>query len=129
MPLNPLIIGYTEKEKLSKLKEFAEAHPLSYGDLLDTYNGKKAAVGDDPRFVCYIPAKYRVVFSIEEQRKGQMRHCSISVVAKGKLPNPFACNELIKLLGFKNEINIENPCKELQVWIEEERSINIAEFI
>lgn len=123
-----LIIGPKEKEKLQRLKEFAEANPIQYAEMMKIMNGKKNPVGDDPRFVAYIPEGFRVVYSVEAQKAGLMRHCSISVRGNGKLPNVAAVDELIKLLGFSG-IH-EGAANNAYIWLENDDSaINILELL
>jgi hypothetical protein len=126
--MRALIIGPKEKEKLQKLKEFAEANPIGYTEMIKIKNGKRRPVGDDPRFVAYIPDGFRVVYSVEAQKPGLMRHCSISVKNKGKLPNVHAADELIKLLGFSG-IH-EGAANNAYIWLENDDSaINILELM
>ncbi len=122
-----LIIGPEERDKLQRLKEFAETNPLSMQDLQATIAGTKPPVGDDVRFVVYVPNGYRVVYSIEEQKPGKYRHCSISVSEKGKFPNPIAFNELIKLLGFKYQLLESNLSENMPYIHLEPNAINILE--
>ena len=99
-----LILDGETKDKLQNLVAYAENNPLTMDDLLDTYNKQLAPVGDMSGHVVNLPFGFRVVYSIEQQVKGDVRHLSISVDDEGKLPNDVAVREVMKLIGFKNEL-------------------------
>lgn len=122
--MRPLLIDDKVKADLKELAEYAEKNVYSMDDLLDIMNGATDPPGLDKNFTRTIPYEYRVVFTIEDQVKGKFRHLSISVGDRTKLPNPHACEEIIKLLGFESEIY---EC--LINVSEEEGAINILEKI
>lgn len=106
--------------------EYAHQHVLSMDDLLDIFNGQEPPVGDRPEHVCQLPVGYRVVFNLEKQNHGVVRHISVSVDSPGKLPNIEAVREIARLFGIKKEL------EECVVSVEEGRgnvnkSINIIE--
>lgn len=134
MKIRPLIIGDIERGNLQKLKEYAEANPISMEDLKSTVVGAKPPIGDDARHAVYLPVGYRVVYSVEQQMPGIMRHFSISVPEKGKFPNMHVVNELIGILGFKEKVDPKQPLsnerpREFFVWIEHQQAINILEIM
>jgi len=55
---------------------------------------------------------FRVVFCIEEQNVGKVKHISISVDAPNKLPNMEAVALIVDLFG------IEGPITSHQIWTE-----------
>jgi hypothetical protein len=71
---------------------------------------------------------YTCAFSIEQQPAGFVRHLSVSVPRKGKLPNYPAMEMLTELFGFD-----EFPPTKGRVWVEEfepgHEAINVAEVI
>lgn len=101
--MRPLVINNDIKEQINKLVAHAEKNPFSMDDLLDAYNKQAPVAGDYAEFTIHIPVGYRVVYSIEKQKK-DVRHISISVDAEGVLPHVLVVEAIIKLFGFKNEL-------------------------
>lgn len=99
-----LIIDNNVKLNAKLLIEHASANPLTMDDIVKTLDGLKEPVGNDPKFTLMIDDGYKVVYSIEEQSKGKVKHMSISVNEPKKLPSPDAVEEIMKLLEFKDPI-------------------------
>jgi hypothetical protein len=96
------------------LKEYANLHPFSMDDLLDMMNGQEPVVGDRPEHVIMIPYGYRVVYSIEDQPVGRIKHISVSVDDSKALPSIPALAEIAGLFGFdpslqQHQISIQGP--------------------
>lgn len=125
--MRSLVIGREEKEKIKNLVEHAEKNIMQMDDLLDTINKEMLPVGDMDNFSCQIPNGYKVVYSIENQPAGMVRHLSISVPEEGAYPHP---DVVIMLMG---EIPFENKIHNCNVWIEDignnRAAINVAEII
>lgn len=102
------ILSDKSKSHLTALKNYAEANPISFDDLLDIRNGREPFIGDRPGHSCTIPAGFRVVFSIEYQpvkdsnEFAKTRHASFSI--HDRVPHPDACKALMTELGFKKEL-------------------------
>jgi len=94
-----LFMGPEERESLRTLKEYAEANPISLDDLLDQMNGERKPVGSMQEYTRHIPVNYKVVFSIEEQPKADIRHCSVS--CNGNTPSIEAMEWILKELGYR----------------------------
>ena len=79
-------------------------------------------IGDNPKHVVYLGPHYKIVFSIERQPLGLIKHLSMSCMNRGgKLPAIEFVNQFLKILGF------EFPdVKKNQVWIEDDNAINVA---
>lgn len=120
-----LVLGDKFKKDLQSLKEHAEKNPYSMDDLLDVMNKSAPIPGDIPEFRRIIPIDIMVVFTIENQVKCDLRHCSISVKKKGVFPNPHIIQEIITELGFKS------PLKECHVTQDTgcDEAISIIEII
>lgn len=101
-----ITITNDERERAAELRQYAEDHPLTMDDLLATKLGYKDPIGDNENHVMYMGAVtvLRLVFSIEEQVKGKVRHLSISVEGdKDLLPAPIIVElEIMPLFGMKN---------------------------
>jgi hypothetical protein len=120
-----LIIDNSVKAEIKALMKYAEKNPYSMDDLLDIVNGSMESPGDQREFQMYIPMGYKVVYTMEIQNVGLVRHISISVNTPGKLPGQEVVTFIIPFFGFKrtihdNVIKIEGPKDGLQ-------SINIWE--
>ena len=125
--MRPMIIDDNVKRKMEKLAAYAEAHIFSMDDLLDMVNKEKPPPGLDPNFQVEIPVGYKVVYSIEDQPAGKVRHLSVSVDAKGKLPSIPAVKEIMIMLGFTKEIE---QCKvDLENLEEDHSAVNVLEVI
>ena len=72
-------------------------------DLLDIHNGAEPP-GDRPGFSCELPFGYRVVFTLEKQNIGKVRHLSISVSIPGNLPSMTAVEAIMHEIGFDNKL-------------------------
>jgi hypothetical protein len=124
--MNALLIDNEVKADLNRLVEYAETHPFSIDDLLDIQNGVLPPPGDNPERVCLIPFDYRIVYSIEQQLKGDVRHLSMSVSGENKLPSIQAVETIMGFVGFKN--GLQDCMKYLEDVSENHQAINILEF-
>lgn len=117
-----LVINDEVRSTIKKLIEYAESHQYSLDDLLDIKNKQLSVAGDEPEFSCEIPDGFRVVYTIENQPMGKVRHISISISGeKGKLPNPAAVEMIISEFGFKNKL------EDCHVSIEKDIAINVID--
>lgn len=127
MRLRPLIIDDIVRARIGDVIAYAEHNVLSMDDLLDIHNKQGPAPGDMIGYVCFIPFGYNVVYSIEEQNPGKMRHLSISVDEDGKLPSPSAVEFIMQLFGFKKDLKecivIKQDCSPTR------ECINVLELI
>lgn len=74
-----VVISEEEIDKIKGLAKFAEENALSMDDVLDTLNKQKLPVGDDERFVVELSNGIKIVYSIENQEVGVVKHLSVSV--------------------------------------------------
>lgn len=124
--MRPLIIGENEKRELLRIKYYAESNPFSVDNMLDIYNRSLPPIGENKKHVCVIPIDFRVVFSIETQKKGLARHVSISVPDINRSPSIEACDMIIKELGFKNTVTFIAMKGGIYL---EKNVVNIIEYI
>lgn len=101
--MRPLVIDSDSLERLAALKKYAEENVFSMDDLLDRFNEKAAPIGNEENFKCEIPVGFRVCFSMEEAPH-LCRHLSVSVDAEDKFPHVIAVVEIMKHLGFSNDL-------------------------
>jgi hypothetical protein len=127
MRVRPLLIDSDLTAQIYSLVEYAEKNPINMDYLLDQKNGEEKPPGDYAEYTRNLPFGYRVVFTIELQPAGKIRHLSMSVNEDGKLPNEFAVQEIMKLIGFKKEI------RDCRVHLEDispkRKAINVLEII
>lgn len=131
--MRPFIIDWEITDKIKNLVAYAEKNPFTMGDLLDSINKQLAPAGDMEQYVLVLPFGYRIVYSIEKQVIGDVRHFSISVDADGKLPNVIAIKEVMRIIGFEKEfeeciVKVEqlNPKRQaVNVWEVKKRLLKI----
>ena len=117
------------EDVLKKLKEYAENNPLGLDIIKKIATGVLPPIGDNPNHICQLFDGFRIAFSVEKaSEEFWFRHASISV--SDNYPNVIACNEIIKRLGFKNEIEEGVKIEGFIVYAEEKsRAVNIMEVI
>jgi hypothetical protein len=97
-----LIINDNDKQKIKKLIDFSFNHIISFEEVLLMAEGNLAPVRYDSNYVIEISDIFRVVFSIEHQKKFLTRHISISVYNMTKVPDDEDVKIIIKEFGFTN---------------------------
>ena len=102
---SPLVIGEVGMGRLKEVIRYAEDNLVDAKRMKRIAKGKEAPVGDDENRVCHLDFGYRVVYSIEEhpQKKGGtmwMRHMSMRINKKGRVPNEYALAMVGEILGF-----------------------------
>jgi hypothetical protein len=103
--MDVLIIDGEAKLKLQALIAHAEKNVFSMDDLLDVHNKDMLCAGDlGSDFSCEIPRGYKVVFSLEDQPAGRVRHLSVSVNRPGLCPSPQAVQAIMEEIGFQHNI-------------------------
>lgn len=127
MKIRPLIIDESVRESIGSLLTYAEKNPITMDYLLDQKNGEERPPGDFQEYTRILPFGYRVVFTLELQPAGKVRHLSISVDEDGKLPNEIAVQEIMTLIGFQKQlrgcrVHLENISPKRQ-------AINVIEII
>jgi hypothetical protein len=127
MQTRPFIIDDNLRKKIASLVTHAEKNPFTMDDLLDIKNGREKPAGDYDEFTLNLSFGYRIVYSIEEQPKGRIRHLSMSVNEDEKLPNEFVVKEVMKLIGFKNEL--ENCMVKLENISPKRQAVNVLEIL
>lgn len=105
MNTRPFIIDDKLKAKITSLVAHAEKNPFTIDDLLDIDSGDQKPPGDFDEFTLNLPFGYRLVYSVEEQPVGRVRHLSMSVNEDGKLPNEHVVSEIMELIGFENKLD------------------------
>lgn len=120
-----LVISPEVQAAVDKVKAYAQEHPFNVHDIHRLLAHPENAHGNTPGFVVVIPLGYRCVFTIEQQPHGWMRHVSVSVGAKGRIPSVPALIEILKMFGFKK------PLYDCVVHVMEEQvdSVNVLELL
>jgi hypothetical protein len=126
--MRPFFLGKEQRQQLKKIKEYAEANPYSMDDLLDAHNDKKLNAGHSKNNRCIIPVDFLIVYSIEEttifptNSSHFLRHLSIAIPSKDRLPAPETVSLVMEELGFKG--GLSDAVKILK----EEGRIHVWEF-
>lgn len=132
MNIRPLIIDEELRLKIAGMVEHAEKNIFTLEDMKNLMRGEANPAGDLYGFNMETIFGYRVVYSIEEHpyKAGGIalcRHLSMSVDEPGKLPNEYAIQEIMGLIGFKNKL------KQCKVWLEDympgHKAVNVVEII
>lgn len=92
------------KEQIKKLIDFAEANPFTMDDMLDVFNKAEVPPGDREGYSLVTPFGVKMVYTIEKQLVGDVRHLSVGVNKDHAFPDPEIVKEIMRLFGFKNEI-------------------------
>lgn len=133
MNLRPLIIDEETKRTARKIILHAEQNVFQINDLVNIKNQKELCAGDREGFSCDIEIGYRVVYSLEQQKK-LVRHISISVNEIHRLPGIAAIEQIIQLFGFTRPleeclVRLEHTFdtqKAINVWEEIDETVNSA---
>lgn len=120
-----IVIDTGVEESLSRLKQYAEKHPLSMDDVLDAKNGQFTMPDEQ---VVFVPVDLRVMFSIDWQLKGSCRHMSVSCASSpGKVPHPEVVKMIMPHLGFIR------PLEQCHIFLEEfapgHKAVDIMEYV
>lgn len=126
MQSRPLIITPEIKGELLSLKKYAEENAYSMDDLLDMYNKQKPVPGDIKEHVRYIPFGFRVVFSIENQIKAQVKHLSVSIDTDNLLPGIPAVELIMEEIGFTKKF--EECLVRIEEVSETKKAVSIMEI-
>src|SRR5688572_22092740 len=118
--MRALLIDENVRSQINDVIDYSHKNPYSMDDLLDTINGQMLPAGDNPKHVIHIPIGYRVVYSIEHQVHGDLKHISISVDTIGRLPSSDAVSMILEEFGFNNCKDFSNF---LKIEIENNRAV------
>jgi hypothetical protein len=102
--MRPFIIDNSLRQRLYELVQNAEANIYTIDDLLDIYKKRKPPPGDLKNFTATLPFGYKIVYSIEVQLTKRVRHLSVSVNQQHKLPNVEVVKEIMRTIGFTNDL-------------------------
>ena len=98
MILSPKIL-----KQIDAVRQYAEAHPVPFSDLMKMSEGVMPPIGDTDEYTVIDGGNFKAVFSIEEQPIGLLRHISVST-SVGVLPDENMMSVLTKAFGFKSEM-------------------------
>jgi hypothetical protein len=121
------IIDYDLEGEIKKLVDFAEKHPFSMDDIFDVSNGAEPAAGDREGYFLMTPFGIKIVYSIENQVVGKIRHLSVGINKDHSFPPPFITMEIMRLIGFENKL--EDCIIETEKITETRGCVNIWEVI
>jgi len=102
--MKEFIIDVEMATQLEELAKHAEKNPFTMDEILDIINGDGTVAGDFDEFTIYLQSEYKLVYSIEQQGIGDVRHLSMSVETEGELPNETIVKAGKDMLGFENAV-------------------------
>lgn len=126
----PLVIDNEVRKEIERVRKHAEKNVYTLDDLLDMKNGQLGPPGNDPNFTCHIPMGFKVVFSIEHQPGGKMRHMSMSS-GPGRLPSQQAVEMVMHEFGFKAPtiLDLYNVSIEEEIPGKTYAAVNVLELV
>ena len=95
-----LVITDEYREQIAALREYAKNNVVTLQQIKDTIAGKRDPIGDTSEHSLTM-GNHRVVFSLEEQPVGLMKHLSVSVLGNEVLPHPESILLIMKEFGFQ----------------------------
>lgn len=114
------------KKAISALIEYAQGNIVTAIQVQETIQGKRKPIGDIPEHNIFLPVDYCIVFSIEAQPGGLVRHISVSLLKKDCYPSFEAVKLIAEAFGFLLDKGQYAPT----IWTEKHVSaINVAERI
>lgn len=124
----PLIIGKLQNNGIKKLISYAEKNKIDLKRMKNIMALKEPPVGDLKGYSLNIPVGFRVVYSIEEHPCGWMKHLSISLSKRHRVPNQYAVQMIMDKFSMGQ---LESKSKDL-IYIEDVgnniKAINVLDF-
>lgn len=107
--MRPLVLNDAAQSELARIRTFAEENPIPRATLKAMMMGDHPPPGDYEKWTTELPFGWRIVFTIEDQPMGLVRHLSVSVEARhqGKCPNHAGVAMLARELGFSVTESLE----------------------
>jgi hypothetical protein len=128
MAWNKLRALYIDDDIVAKaqaVQAYAIEHRETLRQIAARMSTNAPGPGNDENHVLFIPAGYRVVYSIEQQQVGWCQHISISVDTPGMWPSQESVSRILKeLFGIlwnpnPKRPNQSQPDAAIQLWQEE----------
>jgi hypothetical protein len=132
MSMRPLMIGPEQQAMLDNLRQLAATKPIDLRGLVERLRDNPDEMARHRQQMTsqsvVLPVDYLVTFSIEiGHPQGTVRHMSISVPVKGKVPHVAAIFMIAEALGF---INPPDGC---HIWGEDTedhgKAVNIIQLV
>lgn len=103
----------------------AEAHPISLEAFTLLQSGEALPTDLCPNREVIIPMGFKIVYTVEVQPAGALKHMSMSITLPGRVPHPEAVEMIMEEMGFVNPLS---DC----LWYEEQcgggqMAINVME--
>jgi len=93
-----------DEKKISKLRKYAEAHPIDLENIKAIIDGRKPSSGHNPKFVIHLDDGFKIAYTVEEHPEC-FHHASISVNTKGKYPHTAAVEMIVKAFGCEEKLS------------------------
>lgn len=121
--MEPFNLSLESLQAVLKLKQWAEAHPFTENDLRGIVEHGRPPVAERINHAINVD-NMRVVFSVEQQAVGLVKHMSINT--EKQFPSPQIVCELLEAFGFVHNLNKLSAKGKFYIYVEE-RVINFLE--
>jgi hypothetical protein len=130
----PLVINDRVRADIHRVRDYALKYPLATADVESAVAMQKSQLYDRPDHWCVVPLGFRCAFTIEPAISktsmgplGYIRHLSVSMIKRGRVPSPPAMDMLMEEFGFTCNVN---ACAEAGLmWMEDEYAVNVCQFL
>lgn len=126
--MRPLILNNPTRMAIDTVRKYAIENPLCLEDMFKIDKGELPAAGDNPLRVCHIEAGFRVVYTIEEQPGATVRHISVSIDRKDKLPSIEHVSAIMIAFGMSKLLPGEDVIQ-IEKWGEGESAVSVIQII
>lgn len=125
-----LIIDDSTRADIKRVMTYAHNNPMTMDMMLDVFNNPSLAPGNDVNHTVIISDGFKVVYTVDEQVLGKMKHLSISIGGRPDiLPSIEAVNIIMKEFDFKNIIGDLGIYLHLEKIGEDRKAINVMELL
>ena len=100
----PLVIDEAVRAKMRAVVALAEGRPIPLEVLQVLARGEPPPSDLNADFTFDIPMGFTVTYTHEAQEKGLLRHLSMSVHRKGRVPHPVAVQMVMEEMGFIHKL-------------------------
>lgn len=130
----PLVINDRVREEIRRVRDYAMQYPMAVSDMENAAAFDKSPLYNRPEHWCVVPLGFRCAFTVEPALRqetmdpiGYIRHLSVSMIKKGRVPNEHAIDMLMEEFGFTCD---HKACLEAGLfWIEHGYAINVCQFL
>ena len=130
----PLVINDRVRKDIARVRDYAMQFPMQVSDMENAMTFQQSPLYNRPEHWCVVPLGFRCAFTVEPALSkpsgdpiGYIRHLSVSMIKRGRVPSEAAMDMLMEEFGFTcNHL----ACAEAGLmWMEDEYAINVCQFL